>query len=76
MAVIQSFQRVPATGRPHLSARVAEFDVAHDPTHGRLMVLRTYAQTRRAGDTPAQVIDLDLKAAQELRVILNRVFDI
>ncbi|WP_426308665.1 hypothetical protein [Cellulosimicrobium sp. E-16] len=76
MAVIESFERVPATGKPHPSTRVAEFDVAEDPTYGRLMVLRTYAQTRKPGDTPTQVIDLNLEAAQALRVILDEVFGI
>lgn len=76
MALVRSFTQVPATRRLNRKQTVCEFTVADDSDHGRLLILRTYSENRTETTTPAQVYDLDLAAARELRGILKEHFGI
>lgn len=76
MALIRSFTHRTAQQRLNRKETECEYVITDDETHGRLLVLRTYSENRKPTTSPAQVYDLDVSAARQLRALLKDQFKI
>lgn len=76
MALIRSFTHQSAQQRLNRKTTVCEYTITEDVDHGRLLVLRTYSESRGPTTSPAQVFDLDLAGARRLQALLKEQFGI